>query len=95
MSIPDPDPLVVNYAYLRHRDSETGHDQGSCCRAFVEIGTLKSINGQRFRVPDSRVPNSPPIDPFAAVEIPQRTKRRLGLDIGRCWIVESEVNCFE
>jgi hypothetical protein len=32
--------------------------------------------------------------PEAAVEIPQATKRRLGLDDGRSWVVVSEGNRF-
>jgi hypothetical protein len=37
-----------------------------------------------------RVTHSPPADPSAAVELPQETKRRLGLDAERSWIVVSE-----
>ena len=40
------------------------------------------------------ITHSPPSDPKATVEIPAATKRRLGLDSERSWIVCSEVNRF-
>ena len=40
------------------------------------------------------VTHSPPSDPQDAVEIPAATKRRLGLDDERSWIVLTESNRF-
>jgi hypothetical protein len=40
------------------------------------------------------VTHTPPTDPAQAVEIPAATKRRLGLDDERSWIVLSESNRF-
>ncbi|MBB3647485.1 hypothetical protein FHX14_003700 [Rhizobium sp. BK619] len=40
------------------------------------------------------VTHSPPSDPSDAVEIPTATKRRLGLDDERSWIVLTESNRF-
>jgi len=40
------------------------------------------------------VTHSPPARPEEAVEIPAITKRRLGLDDARSWIVLSEMNRF-
>ncbi len=40
------------------------------------------------------VTHSPPGDPALAVEIPHATKRRLGLDDERSWVVLSEANRF-
>jgi hypothetical protein len=40
------------------------------------------------------VTHSPPRDPALAVEIPFATKRRLGLDDERSWIVLTEANRF-
>jgi hypothetical protein len=39
-------------------------------------------------------PNTAPADPHVAIEIPAVTKRRLGLDGERSWIVVSEANDF-
>lgn len=40
------------------------------------------------------VTHSPPSDPADALEIPQPTKRRLGLDSDRSWVMLSEANDF-
>jgi hypothetical protein len=40
------------------------------------------------------ITHSPPAEPSAAIEIPHATKRRLGLDDERSWIVLSEANRF-
>ena len=40
------------------------------------------------------VTHSPPDSPNVAIEIPAETKRRLGLDDDRSWIVVSEANVF-
>jgi hypothetical protein len=41
------------------------------------------------------ITHAPPTDPRLAVEIPAATKRRLGLDDERSWIVLSDLNRFE
>jgi len=40
------------------------------------------------------ITHSPPSNPALAVEIPHETKRRLGLDDDRSWIVLTEANRF-
>jgi hypothetical protein len=40
------------------------------------------------------VTHSPPENPSLCIEIPPETKRRLGLDAARSWIVVSEGNEF-
>lgn len=40
------------------------------------------------------VTHSPPSDPRLGVEIPHATKRRLGLDEARSWVVLTEANRF-
>ena len=40
------------------------------------------------------ITHSPPSDPQDAVELPQPTKARLGLDSDRSWIVITEANVF-
>ena len=40
------------------------------------------------------VTHSPPSDPQTAVEIPAATKRRLGLDAERSWIIVDDANQF-
>ena len=53
--------------------------------------------GQRRREDSDRPadqPHAPPANPEFAVEIPHETKRRLGLDDERSWIVLTEANRF-
>lgn len=40
------------------------------------------------------ITHSPPSDPSLAIELPQATKRRLGLDDERSWIVVTDANRF-
>ena len=40
------------------------------------------------------ITHTPPIDPADALEIPYATKRRLGLDEERSWVVVTESNRF-
>jgi len=40
------------------------------------------------------ISHTPPANPALAVEIPHETKRRLGLDDERSWIVLTEANRF-
>lgn len=40
------------------------------------------------------ITHSPPGRPEAAIEIPTETKRRLGLDMQRSWIILTEANRF-
>ncbi|MFN3835927.1 MAG: growth inhibitor PemK [Glycocaulis sp.] len=40
------------------------------------------------------ITHSPPRDPEAAIEIPAATRRRLGLDGERSWIIAADLNRF-
>jgi len=40
------------------------------------------------------VTHAPPVDPADALEIPQPTKQRLGLDSERSWVMLGEANDF-
>jgi hypothetical protein len=40
------------------------------------------------------ITHTPPHDPNHAIEVPAETKRRLGLDEARSWIITTELNRF-
>ncbi|HEY2808125.1 MAG TPA: hypothetical protein VGI91_04980 [Steroidobacteraceae bacterium] len=40
------------------------------------------------------ITHTPPLKDEDGIEIPQATKRRLGLDAGRSWIITTELNQF-
>ena len=94
--IPEPESgLVISYAYLWHSEASRGRDEGSKYRpAVVVLATQDKPDGGKA-VLVAPVTHRPPDDPAMAVEIPPQTKRRLGLDADRSWIVVSEVNRFE
>ena len=54
--------------------------------------TITKDDEQAVTVPP--ITHSPPGDPETAVEIPAATKRRLGLDDERSWIIVNEANQF-
>ncbi|MEE8272803.1 MAG: type II toxin-antitoxin system PemK/MazF family toxin, partial [Alphaproteobacteria bacterium] len=94
MPIPTPKPgLVINYAYLWHSESRRGQEEGVKIRPCVivldvaedALGTIVTVAPVTHREPD---------DPQAAVELPAETKRRLGLDAERSWVILTEVNRF-
>ena len=94
--IPDPEPgLVVNYAYLWRREAARGRDEGSKYRPAVVVLTVEDEDDGSKTVLVVPVTHSPPSDPHLAFELPVETKRRLGVDAARSWIVVSEVNRFE
>ena len=104
--IPDPQPgyLVISYAYLWQRDATQGRDEGTKYRPAVVVLAVESddAHGDSSRwqrdatlVVPSYAPHRKPDDPAVGVEIPPLTKRRLGLDAERSWVIVSEVNRFE
>ncbi len=94
--IPEPEPgLVISYAYLWHSEASRGRDEGSKYRPVVVVLATQDKPDGGKAVLVAPITHRPPDDPAMAVEIPPQTKRRLGLDADRSWIVVSEVNRFE
>ncbi len=91
---PKPVPaLVIRYAYLWQREHVRGLEEGSKDRpCSVILVTLDNDNNQIVTV--LPITHTPPIDPALSVEIPAATKKRLGLDDDRSWIVVTEANRF-
>ena len=94
--IPDPQPgLVISYAYLWKREAAQGRDERTKYRPAVVVLAVESDDAHGKTVLVAPITHRQPDDPAAGVEIPPLTKRRLGLDPERSWIVLSEVNRFE
>ena len=94
MTLPKPEPgLVIGYSYLwraeQQRDSEEGRKTRPCSVVFVTAD-----QGGRTVVLVLPITHRPPARKSEAVEIPARTKARLGLDGERSWIVVTEANEF-
>ena len=91
-----PDPvagLVIRYAYLWRDEYERGRQEGVKDRPCAIILAIRSGDGD-LTVTVLPVTHTPPADPDLAVEIPARTKARLGMDDARSWIVVTEANRF-
>ena len=94
--IPDPQPgLVISYAYLWQREAAQGRDEGTKYRPAVVVLAVESDDAHGETVLVAPITHREPENPSAAVETPPQTKRRLGLDAERSWIIVSEVNRFE
>jgi hypothetical protein len=94
MPLPDPTPgLVIHYSYLWSDEQAAGQREGRKDRPCAIILRAETQRGQ-LRVTVVPITHTPPSHPEHAVELPVETKRRLGLDENRSWIVVAETNTF-
>jgi len=94
MDIPQPVPgLVIRYAYLWADEHAAGQEEGSKDRPAAVLVANRALDGELTAVV-LPVTHAPPSQPFEAIEIPADTKRRLGLDDQRSWIILTELNSF-
>ena len=85
--------MVVKYAYLWTHEHERGLEEGSKDRPAAILLALAKEDGE-ISVLAVPITHTPPHSSQDALEIPPETKRRLGLDDGRSWVVVSEANVF-
>lgn len=94
MSWPAPRPgLVIRYSYLWRREADRGQEEGVKDRPCA-IVLATAGEGSRTRVIVVPVTHTPPGSPKDAIELPEPTKLRLGLDSRRSWVVVNEGNEF-
>jgi hypothetical protein len=93
--LPAPIPgLVIRYSYLWHSEHLAGREEGQKDRPCAIVAALRPTGDGETRALVLPITHSPPADAALAVEIPARTKERLGLDAERSWVVLSEWNEF-
>jgi hypothetical protein len=94
LPFPRPRPgQVIRYAYLWQAEHRRGQAEGlkdRPCAVVLVVGD--ETNGEEVVV--LPITHAPPHSPAAAIEIPAATKRRLGLDDARSWILLTEANRF-
>ena len=91
---PTPIPgLVIRYAYLWKREADQGQIEGQKHRPCVVVLCVEEVDGERV-VTVAPITHSPPTDLSQAIELTPATRRRLGLDAEKNWIVATEVNSF-
>ena len=94
MAFPLPVPgLVIRYAFLWREAAARGEEEGGKDRPCAVVLVSEDRDGEKI-VLLLPVTHSPPKDMELAVEIPIETKRRLGLDDERSWIVVTDANRF-
>ena len=94
MPFPKPVPgLVIRYSYLWQAEHQRGQEEGVKDRPCAIILVSEVTDGDPV-VTVLPVTHTPPYNSALAVEIPPDTKRRLGLDDARSWIVLAEANRF-
>ena len=94
MPLPRPVPgLVLRYSYLWREEYLKGLEEGRKDRPCAVILVVEDESGRQV-VTVLPVTHSPPSDPSQALEIPVETKRRLGLDDERSWVVMTQANQF-
>jgi len=85
--------LVIRYSYLWQSEAVAGREEGVKDRPCAVVLATEVLGGDTvvYVLP---ITHAAPLDPDDAVELPQPTKIRLGLDSDRSWIVVSEGNSF-
>lgn len=91
---PAPIPgLVIRYSYLWKRKADRGQIEGQKHRPCVVVVCVESIDGETV-VTVAPITHTKPDDLSQAIELSPATRRRLGLDAQKNWIVATEVNTF-
>ena len=94
MALPEPVPgLVIRYSYLWAEEHRRGQEEGIKDRPCAIVLMIAAAQGEQW-VTVLPVTHTPRADHEFSVEIPAATKRRLGLDDERSWVVLSEANRF-
>jgi hypothetical protein len=96
LAFPKPLPAqVIRYSYLWHQEYLRGQEEGVKDRPCAVVLVCRNENASDI-VTVLPITHSPPALSEAkyAIEIPADTKRRLGLDEARSWILLTEANRF-
>ncbi len=94
MPLPEPVPgLVIRYSYLWHEEHLKGQEEGVKDRPCAIVLAVTNENDGRI-VTVLPITHTAPRHAGNAIEIPPITKRRLGLDDEKSWVVLTEANRF-
>lgn len=85
---------IFRYSYLWHRQHLEGREEGDKDRPVLVLALVAALEDGTPIVRVLPVTHTPPSDSSDAIEIPPATKRRLGPDDDRSWIVLTESNRF-
>lgn len=82
--------LVFRYAFLWRHEAARGQIEGAKDRPALVLALVIEAD----QVLAAPITTKPPEDPEAAIEIPERVRRHIGLDADRCWISVDTLNQF-
>ncbi|AXQ28802.1 hypothetical protein D0B54_08945 [Solimonas sp. K1W22B-7] len=92
---PTPIPgLVLRYTYLWKSEFDEGKVDGRKHRPCVVVVCVEDVDGHKV-VTVAPITHTPPEDSSRAIELTPATRRRLGLDEEKNWIIATEVNSFD
>ena len=96
MTLPAPEEgLVIRYCYLWREEHRKGREEGVKGRpCAIILAVANRDGGKRTRVVVLPITHAQPAADTPALEIPAVTKKRLGLDEDRSWVLLSECNEF-
>lgn len=95
MILPAPEPgLIIRYAFLWSNEAALGREEARKDRPCAVLLTTTTHAGQ-IQVTVLPVTHRRPDDLALSVELPARTRQRLGLDDEPAWIILNEANRFE
>ena len=93
MKKPEPEVgLVIRYDFLWSHEREKGFDNGVKDRPCVVVTAIVRKADGATEVLLAPITHSPPEDGTAAIEVPAKVGKRLGLDEERSYIVADETN---
>ncbi len=93
-SYPVPIPgLVIRYSYLWKREADKGNVEGQKHRPCVVVLCVEEVDGEKV-VTVAPITHTPPDNPAQSIELTSATRRRLGLDDEKNWIMATELNSF-
>lgn len=91
MTLPKPAPgLVINYSFLWPHEADRGNQEGAKDRPCAIVIAAQS-SGEILVVPISHTKPHPNRN---AIELPAKTKQRLGLDDEPSWVITDSLNRF-
>jgi hypothetical protein len=96
VKLPIPEEgLVIRYSYLWHAECREGREEGVKDRPCAIILAVEGRDpDKRRRVLVLPITHTQPDSNIPSLEIPAVTKKRLGLDEARSWVILSESNEF-
>ena len=86
--------MVICYSYLWHGEYVRGREEGVKDRPCAVVAAIRKEEAGDWKVLVLPITHTPPARAEEAIEIPQETKCRLGLDSDRSWIMLTEWNEF-